>query len=251
MSLYNKLVPDIIQSSIWNEPSDIRIVWLTLLALKDMNGYVRGDARTIARMANVSVEMSEEALKRFQEPDPMSRTPDHEGRRIAPFQGGWIVLNHGKYTEIGMSEAVKAYWRSKKQAERSEKLLGNVSDTSRSVPVSSTSTSTSPSGISSREGGVGETEPRYSLEQCIRAGATVGVTEEMATAFFTHYAGVNFVDGAGRAIARLPYALAKWKQQQQQRDADYDAKNPYAKFAGTECGRDVSKEPEEQEGDEG
>ena len=130
-------------------------------------------------------------------------------------------------------------------------FLELLADASNMQAVACSSVSASPSGISSREGGVGETEPRYSLEQCIRAGATVGVTEEMATAFFTHYAGVNFVDGAGRAIARLPYALAKWKQQQQQRDADYDAKNPYAKFAGTECGRDVSKEPETQEGDEG
>jgi hypothetical protein len=116
-----------------------------MIAMKDQDGYVRGDARTIARMANVSVEMAEDALKRFQEPDPMSRTPDHDGRRIAPFQGGWILLNHDKYTEIGMSEALKAYWRDRKKKLRSEKLLGLVSDMSKNVSVSSTSTSVSDS----------------------------------------------------------------------------------------------------------
>ena len=97
MSGFTKLVPEIIQSSIWNESSDVRVVWITMLATKDENGYVRGDAKTIARLANVPLAAAEEALKRFQEPDPSSHTPDNEGRRIEAMPGGWLVLNHDKY----------------------------------------------------------------------------------------------------------------------------------------------------------
>lgn len=97
MSGFNKIVPEIIQSSIWNEPSDIRIVWITMIAVKDEEGYVRGDDATIARLANVPLAVASEALRKFQEPDLASGTPDHEGRRIAKAPGGWAVLNHHLY----------------------------------------------------------------------------------------------------------------------------------------------------------
>lgn len=97
MSGFTKLVPEIIQSSIWNEPAEIRCVWIAMIATKDAVGYVRGDARTIARMANVSLEAATTSLKLFQEPDPTSHTPDNDGRRIAPAPGGWIILNNDIY----------------------------------------------------------------------------------------------------------------------------------------------------------
>ena len=120
MAGYNKLVPEIVASSIWNESAETRIVWITLLATKDMNGYVRGDARTIGRLANVTTEDAEYALNLFQQPDPASGTPDNEGRRIAPAPGGWVVLNHDLYRERGMTEANKEYWREKKREQRAK-----------------------------------------------------------------------------------------------------------------------------------
>lgn len=97
MSGFTKLVPEIVQSSIWNEPSDVRVVWITMLAVKDESGYVRGDAKTLARLANVPLESVTVALQAFQSPDPASHTPDHDGRRIAPLPGGWLVLNSDRY----------------------------------------------------------------------------------------------------------------------------------------------------------
>jgi len=89
MNGFTKLVPEIIQSSIWNEPPDIRIVWITLLAIKDAEGYVRGDSQVISRMANIPIKSVELALEKFQQPDPNSHTPDNDGKRIAPAPGGW------------------------------------------------------------------------------------------------------------------------------------------------------------------
>jgi hypothetical protein len=131
MAGYNKLVPEIVQSSIWNETAETRIVWITLLATKDMTGYVRGNAMTIARMANVTQEDAQKALDIFQQPDPSSHTPDNEGRRIAPQDGGWLVLNSDLYRETGMSEANKEYWRVKKAEQRATKNK-TLTDTERS-----------------------------------------------------------------------------------------------------------------------
>ena len=97
MSGFTKLVPEIVMSSIWNESPEVRCVWIAMLATKDENGYVRGNAASLARIANVSLESAEEAIEKFQLPDPESNTPDNDGRRIQAVPGGWFVLNHALY----------------------------------------------------------------------------------------------------------------------------------------------------------
>lgn len=148
MTGYNKIVPEIIESSIWNESAETRCVWIMFISTKDENGYVRGDSRTLARKANVTVEAVEAALQCFQNPDPTSHTPDNEGRRIIPAPGGWTVLNHDIYRQIGMSEANKTYWKEKKRLQRAQ----NVSDIPRQVSDSSVSVSASDSEKGSQEG---------------------------------------------------------------------------------------------------
>lgn len=103
MSSYTKLFSSILNSSIWSEDNETRIVWITLLALADKNGEVEASIPGIARQASVSIEHVKCALDKLEGPDVYSRTPDHEGRRIQRIQGGWIVLNHAKYREKASS----------------------------------------------------------------------------------------------------------------------------------------------------
>lgn len=138
MSGFTKLVPEIIQSSIWNEPAEIRIVWITLIATKDENGYVRGDSRTIARMANVDIKAAENALEKFQQADPSSHTPDNDGRRIAKAPGGWIVLNHELYRTGDRTAYMRDYMREYRAKQPVNNDVNNVS-----VNVSSPSVSVS------------------------------------------------------------------------------------------------------------
>jgi hypothetical protein len=74
---------------------------------------------------------------------------------------------------------------------------------------------TSPGTEECREGAIpeesGHTELRYTLEACQKAATAIGMTPKQVQGFFDHYAGVNFVDGAGRQIVSLRHALAKWK----------------------------------------
>ena len=134
MTTYTKLSSSIIQSSLWNESPEIRCVWITMLALADKDGYVAGDVRTISRLANIGIDETQAALDLFAAPDPGSRSQEHEGRRIVSAAGGFTLLNHSKYRELGMSEDVKAYWREKK-AKTSEKIPRKFSETSVSVSV--------------------------------------------------------------------------------------------------------------------
>lgn len=84
----------IIRSSIWRESKETRLVWITLLAIKDKYGCVRSSMWALARDAGVSEEECREAIRVLEGPDPDSATRDNDGRRIQPMEGGWLILNH-------------------------------------------------------------------------------------------------------------------------------------------------------------
>lgn len=121
---YNKLFSTIVTSTIWQEPNTTRIVWVTLLALADKHGEVAGSIPGLANIANVTREEFESALSTLMAPDRYSRTTEHEGRRLEAIDGGWRLLNHGKYRAILSKESVRAskaaYMRNQRAKERGE-----------------------------------------------------------------------------------------------------------------------------------
>jgi hypothetical protein len=99
MTGYTKLFSTIVTSTIWQEDLPTKVLWITLLALSDSDGMVEGAIPGIARIAGVSLEECERSLAKLQQPDKYSRTPDHDGRRIEVVEGGWFILNRGKYRD--------------------------------------------------------------------------------------------------------------------------------------------------------
>lgn len=105
MAGYTKLFNSILASTVWNEPSDTRIVWITLLAMSGKNGIAEGSLPGLAVFARLPLEAVEVALERLSAPDRHSRSKEHEGRRIASVDGGWQILNHAKYrAQLGADE---------------------------------------------------------------------------------------------------------------------------------------------------
>lgn len=117
MAGYTKLFGSLLASTIWREDDKVRIVWITLLAMADQRGVAEGSIPGIADLARVSIEDCEKALARLQEPDRYSRSPEHDGRRVRAVEGGFLVLNHGKYRERLNAEERREYQR-RWQAER-------------------------------------------------------------------------------------------------------------------------------------
>lgn len=97
MTGYTKLFGDIVTSTIWQEPNDCRVLWITMLALKDRDNICRATVPALAKMSDISIELAESYLEKFQQPDKYSRSTEHEGRRISPAEGGWLILNGEKY----------------------------------------------------------------------------------------------------------------------------------------------------------
>jgi hypothetical protein len=67
------------------------------LAKADASGNVSGVSKRLAASANVSIEEYDKAMTILTAPDPESKSPDHEGRRLLPIPGGWHLVNHAKY----------------------------------------------------------------------------------------------------------------------------------------------------------
>jgi len=151
MNGWTKLVPEIVQSSIWNEPPEVRCVWIAMIATKDKAGNVRGNRASLARLANVSIEFVDLALERFTSPDADSNNQMLDGRRIEPVPGGWHIVSHDLYRAMDYREAEalrKKEYRQKKH-EMSQTCPGHVPD----CPVSV-------SGSVSEKGVQGETNKK-------------------------------------------------------------------------------------------
>lgn len=121
MKGYTKLFRNILQSTIWQEPPETKVVWITMLALKDNDGNVMSSLPGLANSAGVSIEQAAAAIEKFKSPDPYSSTKTHEGRRIEEIEGGWFVLNHYKYLEELGLEDRRAYWALKQREARARK----------------------------------------------------------------------------------------------------------------------------------
>jgi len=130
MSGYTKLFSTIVNSTIWNEPHEVRLVWITMLATADKNGEVEASVPGLAHLARVTVPECEKALDVLLSPDPYSRTPEYEGRRIEKVTGGWFLLNHGKYRAKMSADERREYNRIKKQEQRNRSKPVNESQTS-------------------------------------------------------------------------------------------------------------------------
>jgi len=109
---------EILNSSVWMEDGDTRLVWLTLLVLCDTEGYVGAAIPGIAKAAGVPLEAAEAALQRFQEPDPYSRTTTFEGRRLEVAERGFRVLNFTEHLDRLSGEKAKTRDRMRRHRAR-------------------------------------------------------------------------------------------------------------------------------------
>jgi len=118
MTGYTKLFGSIITSTIWREKNETRILWITMLALKNKSGIVEGSIPGLSDMARLSINATMEALEILRSPDPYSRTKEFEGRRIQDVEGGWLILNHEKWRNKMNADERREYLKIKQREHR-------------------------------------------------------------------------------------------------------------------------------------
>lgn len=126
--MYAKVFTQIFDSSIADD-YEVRHVFEDLLKLCDINGGVDMTQSAIARRTNVPLEIVTRAIGVLSSPDPRSRSPEHEGRRLiaidARREWGWIIVNYEHYRSIQNEAARRAYYRDAKRREREKKKKKN------------------------------------------------------------------------------------------------------------------------------
>lgn len=137
--MYVKLFGSILNSSVWQETHATRLVWITLLLLADEDGFVKSSVGGLAHQARVNRDEAEAALATFQSPDPDSQTSDHDGRRIERVEGGWMVLNYGKYRETRTRKQVTAANRQARKRKKDNEITADGADGERDMSRSSRS----------------------------------------------------------------------------------------------------------------
>lgn len=96
-------------------PWQALVTFQQLLILADRFGTVDMTIEAIHRRTTVPIDVLETGIKELLNPDPQSRRPDHEGRRIIPLDPsrnwGWSIVNHSHYRQIRSAEERNAYQR--------------------------------------------------------------------------------------------------------------------------------------------
>ena len=97
MAGYTKLHSSIVNSTIWDEDKDTRILWITMLAISDAEGAIEASVPGLAHQARLTVSECQKALAKLMEPDEYSKSKEYNGCRVIEKEGGWLVVNYGKY----------------------------------------------------------------------------------------------------------------------------------------------------------
>jgi hypothetical protein len=108
---YAKLFSTITESSLWSEPKEVRLLFVTMLAKANSVGFVEASIPGLARVANLTDAEVQSAIPVLEGPDPFSKNPECEGRRIISAPGGWIVLNYEDYRSRASEEERREYMR--------------------------------------------------------------------------------------------------------------------------------------------
>ncbi len=89
-------------------------------------GYVPASSEGIIRRCGIDKDIGMIALTKLGAPDPYSRTPDYEGRRLVRVAGGFIVLNFMRYRDRDYTGAERQKrWRDRKRASTVTPLHNN------------------------------------------------------------------------------------------------------------------------------
>lgn len=116
---YIPVFNEVVDSSLWKEPLHVRVVFMTLLALKDWDHVVRMALHKIANKANVGDELFLDAMEVLKSPDTKTTIPqEFEGRRIREVEDGWLIINGDFYQKKMQEVNQRARWAKLKRDQR-------------------------------------------------------------------------------------------------------------------------------------
>lgn len=114
--MYGKLFAQMYDGTLGTKgPWKALVTFQQLIILADKNGVVDMTADAISRRTTIPLDIIQAGIAALLEPDPDSRSPDEEGRRIVPVSDsrdwGWRIVNYDHYRKIRSEEDRREYHR--------------------------------------------------------------------------------------------------------------------------------------------
>lgn len=210
---FTKLDSRIVDSSIWEESSNVLKVFISFWTKSDSSGIVNATFNALYRSANLCddnknplpIENFELALNVLMSPDKNSRSSKEEGKRILRLEESkWLIVNYADYREHTYSDNPEAI---KKRNQRKGDIQGRVPF----CPGHSASASAS-SSVSEKGEEIQEKRKKFvppTEQEVIAYFKENSYPESLAKRFFNGYSVAGWKDSQGNQIK-------VWKQKAQQ-----------------------------------
>jgi hypothetical protein len=127
--MYAKIFAQIYDGTLCtNGPWQALVTFQQMLVLADQDGNVDMTAGAIARRTTIPLEIISLGIEELLKPDPESRTPSEEGRRLIPLVAdrpwGWRIVNYKHYRVLKREEDRRdyhrEYWRKNRSPNKQE-----------------------------------------------------------------------------------------------------------------------------------
>jgi hypothetical protein len=145
--MYGKLFASMYDGTLYGKWQAL-VTFQQMVILSTPDGIVDMTSQNISGRTSIPLEIIETGIADLEAPDPHSRTPDYEGRRIIRLDEhrpwGWQLVNHKKYKDLisleQKREADRERIRSKRASQGCREVSQNVADVAHSDSYSATST---------------------------------------------------------------------------------------------------------------
>lgn len=129
--MYGKIFDSIYEGTLYGQWEAL-VTFQQMIVLCDADGMIDMTPHAIAARTSIPLKIIEKGIAVLEDPDPFSRTPDHEGRRIELIDAhrpwGWHIINHAKYLGLQDADMVRAQTRERVRKHRAAKAGVTVTD---------------------------------------------------------------------------------------------------------------------------
>jgi hypothetical protein len=120
--MYGKVFSTIFEGSLYGH-FEATATMMALITLANKHGEIDMTIEAMAARTGFPVDFLRKGIETLQAPDPRSRTPDSDGRRIVRIADhrdwGWKLVNYEKYSRIRSDDERRDYHRQYYRARRS------------------------------------------------------------------------------------------------------------------------------------
>jgi len=108
-------------------PWEALVTFQQMIILADQDGVVDMTTDALSRETTIPLEIITKGVEALSAPDPESRTPDEEGRRIVLLSEnrswGWRIVNYDHYRKLKSEEERREYHRQYYREKRSKSAI--------------------------------------------------------------------------------------------------------------------------------